>query len=291
VLLVAAPAVRLAARPVRETAAREAAAGQARRLAGGWLAGAGAPVTMTAEPGWPRSRPGPRPCGAAALATPRRRYRGDCGLHWCEPAAPGPFPALYGQARDAAIDLQFSPILPSQAQHLFGTNPGVTGWTYGDHGIIGINGHLVPAIGLTPGRGPLISPTLLAGHPPRSSRQIVLGSSTLHDLGLHVGQEVPVTIDGRQVQDRIVGQAVFPNFGQGSFTPTDLGEGAETTAAVLSPQAALYEERSGFQMVLLRFGRGPGGLRRSPGSGTPWPGSAPRSSNRPAWYSGSGPTA
>ena len=86
----------------------------------------------------------------------------------------------------------------------------------------------------------------------------MLGTSTLHDLGLHVGQQVPVTIDGRRVQDRIVGQAVFPNFGQGSFTPTDLGAGAETTAAVLSPQAALYGGRSGFQLVLLRFARGPG---------------------------------
>ena len=167
-------------------------------------------------------------------------------------------PRLYGQAWDAAIDLQFSPILPGQAQNLFGRNPGVTGWTYGDHGIVGIDGHLIPAIGLTPGRGPLISPTLVAGRPPRTSREIVLGSSTLHDLGLHVGQRVPVTLDGRQVRDRIVGQAVFPNFGQGGFTPTDLGEGAETTAAVLAPQAALYGERSGFQVVLLRFARGPG---------------------------------
>ena len=167
-------------------------------------------------------------------------------------------PRLYGQAWDAAIDLQFSPIQPGQAQNLFGTNPGVTGWTYGDHGIIGINGHLVPAIGLTPGRGPLISPTLLAGRPPRTGREIVLGSSTLHDLGLHVGQEVPVTVNGRRIQDRIVGQAVFPNFGQGSFTPTDLGEGAETTAAVLGPQAVPRGERPGFQVVLLRFTGGPG---------------------------------
>jgi hypothetical protein len=167
-------------------------------------------------------------------------------------------PRLYGQAWDAAIDLQFSPIRPSQAQNLFGANPGVIGWTYGYHGIIGIKGHLVPAIGLTPGRGPLLSPTLLAGHPPRTGREIVLGSSTLHDLGLRVGQQVPVTINGRQIQDRIVGQAVFPDFGQGSFTPTDLGEGAETTAAVLGSQAVPYGDRSGFQVVLLRFAGGPG---------------------------------
>jgi hypothetical protein len=248
---------------VRGTATREAAAGPGQRSwLAGWLAGAGAPVTVTTgamlatEP------------GRGAAAVPVRAALAGTTLSVLAVTAAFTFganlvhlvhsPRLYGQAWDAAIDLQFSPILPSQAQNLFGTIPGVTGWTYGDHGIIGINGHLVPAIGLTPGRGPLISPTLVAGRPPRTSREIVLGSSTLHGLGLHVGQQVPVTLGGRQVQDRIVGQAVFPNFGQGSFTPTDLGEGAETTAAALAPQAALYGERSGFQVVLLRFARGPG---------------------------------
>ena len=255
------PAWRLAS--VRESAAREAAAGPGRRSwLAGWLAGVGAPVTMTAgarlatEPGQGRTAVPVRAALAgttlSVLAVTAAFTFGANLLHLVHS------PRLYGQAWDAAIDLQFSPIQPSQAQNRFGTIPGVTGWTYGDHGIIGINGHLIPAIGLTPGRGPLISPTLLAGRPPRTGREIVLGSSTLHDLGLHVGQQVPVTVDGRQVQDRIVGQAVFPNFGQGSFTPTDLGEGAETTAAVLRPQAALYGERSGFQVVLLRFARGPG---------------------------------
>jgi hypothetical protein len=255
------PAWRLAS--VRGTAAREAAAGPARRSwLAGWLAGAGAPVTMTTgamlatEPGRGRSAVPVRAALAgttlSVLAVTAAFTFGANLLHLVHS------PRLYGQAWDAAIDLQFSPILPAQAQNLFGTNPGVTGWTYGYHGIIGINGHLVPAIGLTPGRGPLISPTLLAGRPPRTSREIVLGSSTLHGLGLHVGQWVPVTVNGRQMQDRIVGQAVFPNFGQGSFTPTDLGEGAETTAAVLRQQAVPYGGRPGFQVVLLRFARGPG---------------------------------
>jgi FtsX-like permease family len=255
------PAWRLAS--VRETAAREAAGGPGRRSwLAGWLAGAGAPVTVTTgarlatEPGRGRTAVPVRAALAgttlSVLAVTAAFTFGANLLHLVHS------PRLYGQGWDAAIDLQFSPILPSQAQNRFGTIPGITGWTYGDHGIIGINGHLIPAIGLAPGRGPLISPTLLAGRPPRTGHEIVLGSSTLHDLGLHVGQEVPVTVNGRQIQDRIVGQAVFPNFGQGSFTPTDLGEGAETTAAVLSPQAAFYGGHSGFQVVLLRLARGPG---------------------------------
>jgi hypothetical protein len=44
---------------------------------------------------------------------------------------------------------------------------------------------------------------------------------------------ITVTVGGRPQIDRIVGRAVFPNFGQGSFTPTDLGEGAEITTAGL----------------------------------------------------------
>ena len=50
-----------------------------------------------------------------------------------------------------------------------------------------------------------------------------------------------------------MGRAVFPNFGQGGFTPTDLGQGAQTTATVLKPEAA----PPGFEFVLLSFAPGP----------------------------------
>src|SRR4029077_19365685 len=42
-------------------------------------------------------------------------------------------------------------------------------------------------------------------------------------------------------------------FGQGGFTPTDLGQGAQTTAAVLKPEVA----PPGFEFVLLSFAPGP----------------------------------
>ena len=67
-----------------------------------------------------------------------------------------------------------------------------------------------------------------------------------------------MTVSGHPTVDRIVGRAVFPDFGQGSFTPTDLGQGAVTTAAVLHAQAVPSGERQGFQFALLRFRRGPG---------------------------------
>ncbi len=163
-------------------------------------------------------------------------------------------PRLYGQAWDAAIELQFGTITPEQTEHLLGSVPGISGWAFGDHGIIGINGLVIPAIGVSAGKGPLLSPTLLEGRTPGTDHEIVLGTSTLRRIGRHVGQMVTVTVSGHRFLDRIVGRAVFPNFGQGGFTPTDLGQGAETTAAVLRPQAVPAGGRPGFEFVLVRFG-------------------------------------
>ncbi len=142
-----------------------------------------------------------------------------------------------------------------RAQHQLRKVAGVSGWTFGNHGIIAIGGLVVPAIGLTRGKGPLLSPTLLQGRPPHANNEIVLGTSTLRRIGRHVGQKVTVTISGRRLTDRIVGRAAFPNFGQGGFTPTDLGQGAETTAAVLRPQ--LPGGRPGYEFALVRFAPGP----------------------------------
>ena len=226
-----------------------------------WLSGAEAPVTVTEgvrralQPGRGRS------------AVPVRAALAGTILPVLAVTAAFTFgtnllalvhtPRLYGQTWDAAVDLQFSFMTPARARHLFGTNPGVTAWTFGDHGVLGINGHLVPAIGLVRGQGPLLSPILLAGHAPRSRREIVLGTSTMRRLGLRNGQQVSVTAGGHRMRARVVGRAVFPNFGQGGYTPTDLGEGAETTATVLRPATLAYGGASGFEFVLLRFTGGP----------------------------------
>ena len=179
-------------------------------------------------------------------------------------------PRLYGQNWDTAIDLSFGSITPAQIQDRLGRIPAISGWTFGNDGIVSIGGVVVPAIGLAAGRGPLLSPTLLEGRPPRTGHEIVLGTSTLRRIGRHVGQAVTVTvIEGRRLRDRIVGRAVFPNFGRGGFTPTDLGQGAQTTAAALQPRAAAPGQRPSFQFVLVRFTPGQplaaamGGFQRS----------------------------
>ena len=47
-----------------------------------------------------------------------------------------------------------------------------------------------------------------------------------------------------------------PYFGEGSFTPTDVGQGAQTTAALLAPQAGAPANGGGYSFVLVRFAPG-----------------------------------
>ena len=259
VLLVVAaawPAWRLASAGARGNGPA-AASGRRSRLAA-WLARGNVPVTATAgvalafESGRRRTAvPGRAALAGTALsvlAVAAAITFGASLLHLVNT------PPLYGRHWDAAIDLQYDTITPAAARHRLSRLPGIAGWTFGNHGIVGIGGHVIPAIGLTAGKGPLLSPTLLQGRPPRTGGEIVLGTSTLRQIGRHVGQTVTVTVNGHPVRQRIVGRAVFPNFGQGSFTPTDLGQGALTTATVLKPPPYVPP---GYQFVLLSFTPGP----------------------------------
>jgi ABC-type antimicrobial peptide transport system permease subunit len=166
-------------------------------------------------------------------------------------------PRLYGQTWDGEVDLGFSAISPQQFARLTAHVPGLSGWTYGVHGTVTIGDTVIPAIGLAPGRGPMASPTLLSGRLPHSAREIVLGTSVLREAGKSIGQPVPVAPPGRPAEPtRIVGRAIFPYFGQGSFTPTDLGQGAVVTAATLTPQSSAAQG-PGYNFVLLKFAPGP----------------------------------
>jgi hypothetical protein len=232
-----------------------------RSQAAEWLAQAGAPLTavtgvrLALDPGRGRTAV---PVRSALLGT---------ALSLAAVAAAVTFgasllqlvhtPRLYGQDWDVAVDVQFATIAPQRFDAITARVPGISGWTYGVLGTVRLGGALVPAIGLAAGRGPLVSPTLLAGRPPRSQREVVLGTSVLRRLGLRVGQSVPMSAGGRSQSVRIVGRAVFPDFGQGSFTPTDLGEGAVVTAAWFQRQAAAAGNGSGYNFALVRFVPGP----------------------------------
>jgi hypothetical protein len=261
---VAWPAWRLAS--ARQPAERDAAGMPGRRSqAAGWLARAGAPVTAVT---------GVRlafDAGQGRTAVPVRSALAGLVMSVAVVAAAFTFganllhlvhtPRLYGKNWDVAVDLQFSTITPQRFDSITARVPGISGWTFGVHGTVqigsGARAPVVPAIGLAPGRGPVTSPTLLAGRPPRSRNQIALGTSVLRLAGKRVGQSVPVTAGGRREEPAvIVGRAVFPDFGEGLFTPTDLGEGAIVTAAALEPLSSAANG-NGYNFVLVRFAPGP----------------------------------
>jgi hypothetical protein len=68
---------------------------------------------------------------------------------------------------------------------------------------------------------------VIVGHAPVRSSEVLIGSRTLRDLGLHVGDEVSVGFAGTTRPFRIVGRGTLPTSGGG----TGLGEGAAMTFA------------------------------------------------------------
>ena len=226
-----------------------------------WLAGSGAPVTavtgvrMALDPGRGRSSaPAHSALIGTALAVAAFMASVTFGANLVHLERT---PRLYGKTWDVAMDLQFGTIAPDKFDKYVKAVPGLAAWTFGLHGTVtvGRHGGVVPAIGLAQGRGRLLTPTILAGRPPAAG-QLVLGTSTMRDGAFRVGQAVDVAASGPSQPLRVVGRAVFPYFGQGSFTPTDLGAGALVPASMLAAQAE-QASGSGYNFVLLKFAPGP----------------------------------
>ncbi len=185
------PARRFAA--ARLVAAADAAPLRRSRLADG-LAGIGLPVTVSTgvrlalEPGRGRTAVPVRAVLAgttlSVLAVTGAFTFGANLVHLVQA------PRLYGRAWDAAIDLQFGAITTAKIAALFAADTQIAGWSFGDHGVISIGHVVVPAIGLARGSGPMLSPTLLQGRPPRTASEIVLGhhhAATIRQAGRRVG--------------------------------------------------------------------------------------------------------
>ena len=162
-------------------------------------------------------------------------------------------PHRYGQNWTEDLDLQFAGVPAAQLSGLL-AQPGVRGYAAGDYGQLGIQGQAVPAIGVDPVHGRDFL-TLLAGHAPRGPGQVVLGERTLHAAGWHVGQVVPVTVNGVTRSLRITGMATFPLFSQATAAATDLGTGAAVAASVLSePDPPLCARPSTcYNFALIRY--------------------------------------
>jgi ABC-type antimicrobial peptide transport system permease subunit len=175
-------------------------------------------------------------------------------------------PHDYGQNWDAQLDLEFGGAPGALGARVISAEPAVTGYASGNYGQLEIGGQIVPAIGVDqpPGGGYL---TMLAGRPPADGDEIALGAQTLRTLHARLGQTIPVTVEqfaaGLPVvrrDMRVTGVAALPAFGRGTFSPTDLGTGAVTTASVLSvpsvPDATslcVSKTATCYNFFLLRF--------------------------------------
>jgi ABC-type antimicrobial peptide transport system permease subunit len=142
-------------------------------------------------------------------------------------------PKLYGQGWDVTADAQFAPLQQADIAAVLRNEPGVTAWTFGEHGDLMIDGKQVAAVGLIPTPSPLVAPAVTQGRAATNADEIALGTRTLSASRLHVGDSVTVSIategsgDAKPRPMHIVGTSVFPFFGRGSFTPTGLGTGAQ----------------------------------------------------------------
>ena len=159
-------------------------------------------------------------------------------------------PYLYGVTWDSGLDAQFSDVTRAQAMAAASHIPGVTGaagGTYGDD--VTINGQGVPAVGIDSLKG-FLFPTMVMGRRPMRPDEVALGAGTMRQLHTRIGGWVTLSSSSGPRHMKVVGEAVFPSFGRGSFTPTDLGEGAVTTAGVVAKPPA---GANAYNFVLLRF--------------------------------------
>lgn len=143
-------------------------------------------------------------------------------------------------------------------------DPAVEAIALANYGSARIAGREVAAVGIESRRG-VVAPTLLEGREAVRDDEIVLGTRTLRHAGRSVGDTVRVSdifvgtgsdCDGEKCpglksrEMRIVGRAIFPKLGDASHSPTNLGEGAATTANVFTYPGRPDEK---YTVVLIRL--------------------------------------
>jgi ABC-type lipoprotein release transport system permease subunit len=167
-------------------------------------------------------------------------------------------PRLYGQNWNLGLSFTFGSAPASgnpSVGAILSRVPGVVAYAGGNVGQISVNGQQVAGVGIRPLHGEVF-PTLLDGRPPATAHEIVLGARILRRLGKQVGDLVSVqaTPAGRPVLMRVVGEAIFPSFGVGIFTPTGLGDGAALFAPLLPPNnVGCPRNISCYDFFLVRF--------------------------------------
>jgi hypothetical protein len=122
---------------------------------------------------------------------------------------------------------------PATMDKLVSHQPGVTGWSEFGFGQLAIRGAEVPVMGLLRHAGVrAIEPPTTSGHPLTGPGQIELGTVTMRQLGLSLGDRVRVGTGVHQRELTVVGTVTLPSFGVGT-DHVSLGRGALTEEGTL----------------------------------------------------------
>jgi len=137
--------------------------------------------------------------------------------------------------------------LPSTMNRLVASQPGVTGWSELGFAQLTIDGTEVPAMGLVQNAGLPVVPLTTSGHPLTGPDQIELGTLTMRQLGLHLGDRLRIGSDRRLLT--VVGTVTLPSIGTQQTDHVSLGRGVmmrdSTLLTVLGlPQHASAEVMS-----------------------------------------------
>jgi len=132
-------------------------------------------------------------------------------------------PRAYGWNWDVQLGDDFAGDLSDQADR-FSREPAVDAVSLGTISGLQIGPLRVDTLAIRSVRG-AIKPTVVDGRAPSRSDEILLGSRTLRDLGLHVGDAVTVAAGDRTARLTIVGRGVLSE----SAGAARLGEGATLT--------------------------------------------------------------
>jgi FtsX-like permease family len=138
-------------------------------------------------------------------------------------------PAQYGWNWGVLIQAEggYGNWTPGALAKLIDGQPEVTGWSeLGFSSVpLGRGGTIVPILGVQRHSGAVEPPTT-SGHSINGSGQIELGTVTMRQLGVHVGQTIPAGAGPHRTWLTVVGTVTLPSFGVARSDHVSLGRGA-----------------------------------------------------------------
>ena len=163
-------------------------------------------------------------------------------------------PHLFGWAWDATLSdsAGYGNSREEVAHRVLDNDPNVDAWAGAFFGAAAVDGTNVPLLGVTPGAS--VHPPILEGRSIESTHEVVMGSSTLAQLGKDIGDSVTIGSGDEQEPLRIVGTATLPTIGIVHGAYTSLGVGAMVDRTLVPGYARSSEGREpGPNVIFVRF--------------------------------------